>query len=178
MNPTTENERDNEYRRNVEFLMEQRSGELISNGMTVHGAILIETFLKHAKERVVIFCRNLAKDAYNRVTMLANMETALRKGVQVDIISQSDPESEALVAAVDQWKKDSKMKVTLNVLRPEENAAHEKLAGLPINFAVMDRRAYRFEPDHGAHKAVASMNRPAEATQLEELFYSLSASAF
>src|SRR5208282_4834775 len=91
------------YRALVERLAETNSPEVFSNSRAEHAAVIYEIFFKYAKSRVRIFCRSLSALVFKQ-PVIERMEMALLNGVNVDIISQEQPESEALVKAVEQWK--------------------------------------------------------------------------
>lgn len=154
------------YRAAVERLAESRSPEVFRNGQPEHAAIIFETFLKFAKTRVVIFCEKLCKEVFARDSISTAIEAAIRKGVQVDIIAQEQPESDELVRHIEKWKSDSRLKISFVQARPP-------ISDMEANFATMDGEAYRFEPERSHMIAHASMFNPRLASSLENVFFRL-----
>jgi hypothetical protein len=154
-----------EYRKLVEKLASSKAEEVFSNGQSAHAAIIFETFFRHAKQRVNIFCRNLASDVFSLPQVAQTLEMALLRGVKVKFISQERPGAVDLADKIEGWSK-SGLPVQL-VVAPEGSDASKVKA----NFAVMDQRAFRFEIDREEPKAFASMNQPQSAKQLDDVFF-------
>jgi hypothetical protein len=157
-----------EYRLTVERLAEAKSPESFSNGMPEHAAIIIETFLKFAKKRVVIFCKQLSSNVFGIPSITARLESALLKGIRVDIIVQEKPESDDLMQCINKWKENSKLCISLI-------AANGRTNSIKANFAVMDGEAYRYEPDNDRISAYACMFNPRIASSMEDTFYRIKA---
>ena len=135
--------------------------------MPEHAAIIYETFLKCAQTSVILFCRNLAKNVFESPGMFDRIESAALKGIKIDIITQEEPESLNLAAALRQWSLSPRMDVSFLV--------GPRLANVQSNFAVMDHQAYRFEPNRNEVAAHACMFNQSFARDLENAFYALKA---
>jgi hypothetical protein len=160
------------YRSSVEHLMTTGSSSLVSNGQLEHARILLETFLKFAESKVVFFCRNLSKGVFDCPLFIDRVDNALMRGIQLDIICQVQPESLIFVKAVNLWR-EKNLPIELTVASETNSKRKELVVSRKANFCVMDRRAYRFEPDSGDHKAVACMNDEKLSLNLAEAFYHL-----
>lgn len=155
------------YREGVEILMKQGSSVIISNGIPEHAAILLETFFLNAKEQILILCKNLSNAVYGKASVIEAARVAIRRGVELRIITQENIEATSFVDA---------LKLENAPIRPDivECAQFPKPVGnIEFNFAVMDRKAFRFEHDHNRCVASASMNSPQVADKLADLFLTM-----
>jgi GH15 family glucan-1,4-alpha-glucosidase len=159
------------YRRFVERLAVLESTEVFSNAQSAHAQVILETFFKFAKNNVVIFCHKLSEIVYGNQSLINAADSALNRCVSVRILTQKEPESELLTAALKKWKEDGKHVVFKTALK--ESFESET----PYNFAVMDGKAYRFEPAKEDHTAFACMNGTELAQDLLSLFDKLDARA-
>ena len=151
------------YRALVERLAETNSPEVFSNGRAEHAAIIYETFLKFAKTRVRILCRNLSRQVFQK-PLIERMEMALLNGVKIDIITQEAAESTDLIDASKLW---IGRKFPIQILQAKPAT---KAATMLENFATMDGRAYRFESDHENHTAHACFFNTSLTKQLDDVF--------
>lgn len=152
-----------DYRCYVERLAQLKSKELFQNGQANHAAIIFETFFKYASKHVHILCKNLSADVFGLENVLNALETALLRKVPVRILYQETPESSAFLESLQRWQE---QKLPIEALP----ATGTSLGPVSQNFAVMDRRAFRFEPDNSRPMAYACMNGPEEATTLDDVF--------
>lgn len=161
------------YRECVEHLMSSGSCKPVSNGLPQHAAVLFETFFKHARESVKIFCHHLDSEVFESPRVIEAAADALKRGVAVDIIVQEAPQSPEFLKRLSIL--DAKESIRMELLS-EGSKYSQMIADLPQNFAVMDSRAYRLERDSNVMKATASMNAPQLARRLRTLFNLLRAS--
>jgi len=155
------------YRQFVERLAELSSSEVFSNGQPAHAQVIFETFFKFAKKSVLIFCNKLSEKVYGQQLLINAAGDALnRPGVEIKIITQQQPEAQNFVAALTRWKGEGKP-ISLATTFPGTFASETQ-----HNFAVMDGKAYRFEParDSQNRTAFACMNDPEIAAKLSQLF--------
>jgi hypothetical protein len=155
-----------DYRDGVRKLFELNSPKIISNSMPGHAAILFEAFFDYAQDHVLILCRHLNAEVFDREFVVDAAKRALNRNVLVSILTQEEPQAKRFVDAIEPLKLTKKYSL--------ERAATEKGQSLPFNFAVMDERAFRFEGDRGEVQAEASMNCPQVATRLVKMFEELS----
>lgn len=147
------------YREAVETLMQVRSGTPISNGLPAHAAILFEKFLKHAKEHVRIFCKNLSAEVFDDKDLIEQAKWALLRNVKISVITQEEPEKSAF--------RDLLLNSASNSTLLRATGSAEDI---DLNFAVMDQEAVRVEPDRKAVKAQAIMSIPHYASDLVRAF--------
>ena len=159
------------YRANVERLAELESKEVFSNSRAEHAAVIFETFFKKAKQSVVLFCENLSEKVFNLPSVLSFAESALRRGTRLTVLVQKTPQATTFLESVKRWQKDE-LPITIQVSKPGSEASTAS-----ANFAVMDRKAYRFEPNRGEPAAFACMNDVASADRLLGLFSRLERTA-
>lgn len=160
--PTESILKDN-YRLGIEALFDTKSDDVISNGTPDHAALLFELFFRKAKERVAIFCRNLAQDVFGRDFVIEAARDALVRGVRIQILVQDEqPQSQAFSALSAQFQK---LAIT--------HARSSKVREIGSNFAVMDSVALRFEPKRDQCVASACMYAPVRAVELLTSFNQL-----
>jgi hypothetical protein len=160
-----------QYRQNINRLAELNSDEIFNNAVAAHAAIIIETFFKFAKERVVILCHKLSSEVYNSPELIAAAELAISKERHIQILTQQAPEAGEFLEAARGWSPDF-----YSLRTAHQNST---LSEIKTNFAVMDQKGYRFEPAGGgqSQKAFACMNNPQLADSLFQLFGRLEAQA-
>ena len=153
------------YRANVERLAELDSPEVFSNSRPEHAVIILETFFKNAKDRVVVFCQKLSNRTYGGKPLIILVEKALRRGVKVRVVIQENPECQAFMEAAINWKTQN-----LPVVVSKADAGHRPVE---VNFTVMDRKGYRFESNRQEPAAFACMNNPETAVLLLRRFFEI-----
>jgi hypothetical protein len=137
------------YREGVETLMQLGSSKAVSNGIPAHASILFEVFFKHCSDQVRIFCKNLNAEVFSAKDLLEAAKWALKNGKKIRVVVQEQPEPSPFLDLL----RSAESNVEL-LLAP--SSADENL----FNFAVMDEKSIRVEPDRRVTKASASMNLP------------------
>jgi hypothetical protein len=145
------------YREGVEELWKLKSGKAISNGEHAHAAVLFASFFTHAEKQVRILCNNLSKDVFGRLEVVRAAQSALNRGVSIDIILQEEPES-------------SEFKDLLDNKLVRFKKGNDHVNSFDINFAVMDDSAIRVEPDRNKCEAKAIMYDPKNGKILSSYF--------
>lgn len=159
------------YRENVFKLMQMGSGQIVLNDQPQHAAVLFECFFKHAKHSVKIFCRNLDPRVFDTDAVLNAASDALIRGVVIDILVQEEPDENSRFANwITHLDNEAAKRVCFHT---NTSAESDMIAGLSENFAIMDGKAIRFEPNSDNVKARASMNQPKVADALGKLFFEL-----
>lgn len=142
------------YAASIRRLAELRSDEWISNDKPEHAQALYHTFFDIAKRKVLIFCRNLAREVFDAPALISAAEAAVRRGVELHVVVQTEPDRgngfyERLLVLAREMAT-----VSVRILSPD--GATESRA----NFCVVDSKALRYEANSGEIKAVAAMHRP------------------
>jgi hypothetical protein len=150
------------YRLGIHTLYDSNSNAVISNGTQEHAALLFELFFRKATDRVVIFCEKLSKAVFDKSFVVDAASQALSSGRRISIITQLPPESERFN---DLTKQFSNLEIV--------TATNPFVKSLEVNFAVVDHRAFRFEPKRGDCKAQASMFDVPGAVRLLDTFQRL-----
>ncbi len=155
------------YRQNIEKLMLAGSSELISNTLPKHAATLLACFFKNAKSEMKILCTNLGREVFDEPEVLNSMAAASRRGIPIQVLVRGEPEagSEFLRCFQEEAKLHPKV-----VIKTNAELQSDLIKRLPSNFAVMDQKAFRLEPDCKNVKAVACMNLPSAAVKLSGMF--------
>jgi len=158
------------YRKRIENLADLNSGASFTNNQPAHARVIFETFFCRATQEVDIFCRNLAADVFNSTRLCENLIGAVKRGVKVRVFTQENPESSSFVETLRKLVAANPDLVALK----QGNSNH--LNNLGFNFAVMDEKAYRFEPNKADFVAFASMNNPSVCKSLLSVFQTAEAS--
>lgn len=148
-----------EYKKLLRELNESGADIVFANGKPAHAAAIFEEFFRSALDRVAIFCRDLNPSVYANPELLVQLAGALRRGVKVDIICQEPPATGPVA----------------NLAGPAKNlsvrlAGKDSQRNVAVNFAVMDGRAVRVEPDREEPSARANFNSPELAAELLKIF--------
>jgi hypothetical protein len=158
------------YRKRIENLADLNSGESFTNNQPAHARVIFETFFCRATQEVDIFCRNLAADVFDSVRLCENLIGAVKRGVKVRVFTQENPAPSSFVDTLQE----------LIAAKPElvelKKGNSNSLNSLGFNFAVMDGKAYRFEPNKDDFVAFASMNNPSVCKSLLSVFRTAEAS--
>lgn len=139
------------YRSAFERMWDAKSADQISNGKAEHAAAVLAVFFSKAEQRVNVFCRNLSRAVYDDPAVLSAFTNAARKGVLVEIIVQERVEDGSAFLKLYNEMKETKATVSVHL---HEDISEKSIRDLPYNFAYVDNRAYRFEENHMAPKAV------------------------
>jgi hypothetical protein len=151
------------YREAVETLLRLRSDKTISNSMPSHAAVLFEVFLKRAQQQVRVFCRNLSNEVWGNPAVVEAAKNALQRGINLSILIQEDsPDSGPFAELLNDNRTDPHLRFY--------TMEGENLRNAPVNFAVMDETAFRFEKDRKECKAFAVMFSPNLASSLSRQF--------
>lgn len=155
-----------DYEAHVEKMFDRDMPTIISNKDTAHAAVLVSTLFRRAKKTVDVFCRNLQSKFYDSPAILREVVSAADRGVKIRIVSQSKPEADCLLKELRDVQRCKNVEVRIC-------AKSHWLAGAPVNFIVMDDKAFRLETDRENHVAWACANDPTTAglirTQFERL---------
>lgn len=156
---------ENLYEELVERLLKDGSAEVISNGQREHAAALFKVFLRNANSDVRIFCYDLNKAVFDDAAVLREAADAVKRGVCLQIVMQSTPLPDSKFVAWAEKSRSAGGSVTLKQCKPGSPAA-----ALRDNFATMDRKAFRYEPNRTELKANACMNQPEITGEFVSLF--------
>lgn len=152
------------YRKHVEQLFDSGSPDLVMNGSAAHAQILIETLITRAKEKIVFFCECLKEEIYDKEVIIQKLLEAGKRGVEVKILAQKEPETNLLRKKVVEFFP-SNSPFEFRTCLPDSVGRNA-----PMNFIVMDEKAFRFEQELDTHKAFASANNCELAKQMLSRF--------
>lgn len=139
-----------------------------SNGAPIHASLILEAMLTFAKNKVRIFCEDLDAFVYDRPDLVMALRQALARNVVVEILTQKKPESIDFKKVIDEEK---------NGLAFIRTGTSDFVKNRSENFAIMDMKAFRFEPNKAEKKALASANEPLSVAILDSNFTKLLARA-
>lgn len=154
------------YRDNVQALFRTKSSSRFLNGSAWHAAYIFEAMLQHAESSVDIFCRNLNESVFSH-TFIKRALSNIGNNVKVNILVQSCSDDIEAKDLFDDIRGNNYPRVNVKAIVNTENKK------LPYNFAVMDGRAFRFEPTRDTIAAIASANEPETAQMLMSQFQSI-----
>ncbi len=153
-----------EYRKRVEILASERTGETIANGSFDHAAIIIQQMFKSAEHQVSILTGNLNARVYGRAEVVEEAKLFLAQG---DHSARFLLESEDSLLFRDH--------PLFERLRHNENleariVPEEMRNQYKYHFLVMDDDSYRFEPTKDGPTAVAAFGDKDTVRNLAEIF--------
>lgn len=161
------------YEDMVEALAKSGSPDVIDNSSAEHAAILIKNMFNYATVCVDLFSGCLTKSVYERQDIKDAGRSFIARGGKVRILVQDENSDEFLkdhefIRSVKSACDDGKDgNFTVSKLSPAIGK------DIKAHFLVMDKRAYRYEPDKLKHEAVACFNNPDIALSLSGLFDAL-----
>ncbi len=153
------------YSTDVERFFDDQSSTIISNKDREHAAILISTLFKKAREEILVFSRHLDSDFYRREDIARELMMAVDRGVRVRILIQ-----EVILHDTNQYKLITELKNAGVIINECKTGGRGGVS--PINFTVVDCKAYRLERNRNTHEAFACANDPETAQRLIQLFQS------
>lgn len=139
------------YRRDVREIIEKDMTEAFLNDSTEHAKVLIEEFIRSAKESVYIACNNFSKDVYDDEDICNAIDWALLRGVKFHVGTLCGCDDSECCKLFEERKIDVK-----------------KLTGnKEINFIVIDGKRLRYETDVKTRSALCYGNNPEQSAKLE-----------
>lgn len=157
-----------DYRRLIERYAASSVDKRVSNGLSAHAAILIETMFKTASSEMRIFSRDLNEEVFCSNEMIQAIVTFVAKPYStLKILLEKKPD--------DGWSNSHSLLQSLRKLDVHGTvevmpAVGNYAAGKAEHFAVMDDDGYRFEFDHDNCQAVANFNESMVAKKLISAF--------
>lgn len=151
------------YQKQIEALFDTDSDLIVTNRDRDHAAVIVSTLFTRAKKSVILFCKNLDGDFYNRRPIRCAIVEAVKNGVNVEILVQEVPEANELLADLDSLS--TRTNLRIGKCKPGISGAETE-----INFAVMDGKAFRLENDRNLHTALACAKNSELAEKLIQLF--------
>lgn len=149
-----------QYKDGIEGLYDSNSDTVVGNSIPEHAALLYELFFNKAKKNIRIYCKNLCQRIFDKDSVINAFKDAVERKVNIEImITEDKPESQRFPSVLEQ------LNIKLNCGMPCAMVNNH-----PINFCVVDERAYRYEEKNSECKAVACFKDSQIASTLIELF--------
>lgn len=161
------------YEDMVEALAKSGSSDIIDNSSIDHAAILIKNMFAYATASVDLFTGCLIKSVYEREDIKDAGRAFISRGGKIRILVQDkDAEKklenhEFIRAARNSC--DNNKSGNFTVFKLKADVAKN----IKAHFLVMDKKGYRYEPDHSKYEAVACFNNSDIASSLSGLFDAL-----
>ena len=158
--PTTLQEDLESFRKGIETMIRIDSQTIIKNTNATHAKIILEAMFAAATTSALVFCGHVSDDVWGSETMARNIETAIRRGVEVKFIVEHP-----------QDMPNPKDSPTVAMLRCNPNILVSSVAitGWNRHFAVFDSKRFRVETNHGRKTAIACVNNREVAEGLEQV---------
>lgn len=144
-----------EYRVVIRSLLDTNSTDVVQNDSLRHAAVILEEMVKHAKTSFYAVAQTLNKTAWNNAVVQALAE-AKRRDVDIELLV-TNPDSASL-AHLNGW--DESIRTCIKTISDELRESSLEL----YNFAVMDRRSFRFERNKITGAALFCANNPEFST--------------
>lgn len=166
MNTNYETESDL-YEKLVRSMLESGNSDEISNGKPEHAAVIFKLFFEFAAAKVLIFCKDLNSSVFDDERILMAAKKAVGNGVSIRVIAQREVQKNKF----SDW-----LSATANSgtsVSFKKSVGDSFSAKLTANFAVMDERAFRLEPNNTNIQATACMNDTKGAKALASIFQAM-----
>lgn len=166
MNTNYETESDL-YEKLVRSMLESGNSDEISNGKPEHAAVIFKLFFEFAVAKVLIFCKDLNSAVFDDDRILMAAKKAVRNGVSIRVIAQGEVQKNKF----SEWL--SEEANTGTCVSFKKSIGDSFPAKITANFAVMDEKAFRLEPNNKNIQAKACMNDPKGAKALASIFQAM-----
>lgn len=152
-----------EYRKQIDNLINKSDGEVALNGSTSHASMVIERMLARSLSEVRILTKKLDPLIYDDETLQRSALDFLKSGKKLHILveefSMQEKQSSAFL---------DRLKLAGDI---EVRQVPEKLREpIEINFSLMDERGFRIEKDESGATAVVSFGNKTVNSRLLSLF--------
>ena len=132
------------YRLLVRSVIKTNGIQRISNDSTSHAVVLTEELIRSANASVDIYCHRLSSDVWGTVAVKSAVESARQKiGMNFRVVVQEKSPAD-IDASAFCFMKDSIRSYSTECLR--------------ANFMIVDKKAFRVEPDYSERKGFAYVN--------------------
>jgi len=157
-----------EYRESIKWLAKNRINEVFYNSDERHAVVIFSEMIKNSENYVYVVCKNMNK----KVTCDDEYCDAVRKFLS------NDKRHEMKILITDYKESFEKSKIA-NVFRNYTDQVEIKyfeprakifIEDSPVNWAVADDRAFRFEENEDDCVAIGNFNNPFMAGKLKESF--------
>lgn len=155
------------YKKLVIDLFESESTHIIANSSSEHAAVLYTAFFSYAQEEICIYCNSLNSSVFGNRQVIERAREFLNKQntrLHIGVTEVPDKTTGFFDVLKSFHAKDPKK---VEVLSFPKMSADGKF----INFSVMDKKAYRLEPDSSKCEAIACANDVLFATKLRDAFF-------
>lgn len=160
-----------QYKALVEDLFKKESPRVIANSSSAHAAVLYNAFFSHASDKICILCDKLDRTVFDDADVLRSAEQFLNNDnakLYIGVTGEPDRDSRFFKLLSNKKQEKKEKKENIRVMPFPKLIADGKF----VNFAVMDSRAYRYEPDSSRPCAIASAMDEPFASMLENTFFS------
>jgi hypothetical protein len=150
----------------IRKLMETQDGRYVENGLAIHAAFLHNLFFEEAKESVRILCKKISAEVFGKHDFLIeSARKAISAGKKsVRILITDDVEDSDFAQMLRAFCVPGCTNLSVKKIAPD------KKGKATFNFSLMDKTAFRYEPNPEETRAVASMYDPKKAKDFAEIF--------
>lgn len=162
-----------QYRRYLQQLADNDSGELFTNGGKEHAVMLYSVLFSKVNSHVRIFCEGAHSEIWNHPIFADAFVKMVEKGVAtVDILLEETPDRTG-IPFPDYLNRllDRSSGIRIREISENDHGYIRDVYGSNnVNFSVFDNRMFRFEYDKTAYKAYGSFNDKDTAAGLAAFF--------
>ena len=157
-----------EYRVVIRSLLDAQSTDFVENASLSHAAVILEEMVRDAKTSFFAVADSLNPIAWNS-DVVQSLSEAKRRGVDIELLVTTP--DDASLSHLNGW--DESVRSCIRRISDKVRRSGVELA----NFAIMDRRAFRFEMDKDRASAVFCANNKTFAAKLVDSFRFLKSDA-
>lgn len=156
----------NEYREYLIKLADSDSKDIISNSGKDHAVVLYSILLNNSKSDVCIYCQSGNSPVWHAPEFIVALNKFLDKeNSKLRILTSEEP---ALSPEITRRGVD-KVEV-YRIAASEEKKIKDHFKNSKCNFAIFDKKMYRYEYDFEQFKAYCSFNAPEVVNTMRNLF--------
>lgn len=158
-----------EYKENIKSLARNRIDEIIYNSSEDHAAVILSELIENAENYVHIVCENMNRKVTDRYQYLDAVDQFLSNDKHHEIkILLTDYDKSFEESKIADVLRKHKEQVFVKYFEPKAKILSED--GFPVNWAVADDRAFRFEENTNEFMAFANFCDRSLAKELNESF--------
>lgn len=158
----SEKEKLEKYKESIEFLASENIDYPIPNHNEDHAAIIIESIIKHSKNRINIYCKNLNGLIMSKNKLFESLKNFLREGGEVRIVS--DDPSDCHKAFKDLNDLNDNLKISKSS-EAFKDLVKNKIENVEY-FFLGDTRMSRLEYNNTNHAAICNFGSSSEVKRV------------
>lgn len=152
------------YENFLRKLAENDSSTIISNGGKDHAVILYSVLFDNTDKEVRIFCQSGNSEVWQDPVFIEALDKFLEKpGTDLKVLTAGEP------SLASRWTDKGNVDA-FHIQEADKELIYTHFRNRKCNFAVFDKKRYRYEFNCDEFKAYGSFNAPEDSNEMAEMF--------